>query len=175
VLSAPNAALAATSYLAGPGFAVGSETSVNAFSTSHGLLPAFPILGAVPSGHGANAATLALMVLTPVLAGFVGALLIRKAGSTQPVSACLAVASAAIMAGLAMGLLEWLGGGAVGTARLRVVGASPWRLGLAVAAECAAAGLLMVGSQRLWVRFGPAPATKAEDAPENGQLITSSS
>ncbi len=175
VLSAPNAAVAGTAYLAGPGFAVGSGTAVNAFSTSHGLLPAFPILGAVPSGHGANAATLALMVLTPVLGGLVCALLIRRAGSTQPVSACLAVASAAVMAGLAMGLLGWLGGGAVGTARLRVVGASPWRLGLAVAAECAAVGLLIFGGQWLWLRFGPAPATNAEDIPEGGQLITSPS
>ena len=43
VLAAPNAVIAATSYLAGPGFAVGSGTVVGATGTAaHGVLPSFP-------------------------------------------------------------------------------------------------------------------------------------
>jgi hypothetical protein len=51
-LAAPNAAIAGASYLAGPGFAVGSGSAVGLGSTVHGTLPAFPVLGAVPSGPG---------------------------------------------------------------------------------------------------------------------------
>ena len=58
VLAAPNAIIYSIAYLAGPGFALGTGTSVSLTSTAHGTLPAFPLLGAVPSGHGANPAGL---------------------------------------------------------------------------------------------------------------------
>src|SRR4051794_37446219 len=45
ILAAPNAAIAAASYLAGPGFAVGTGSTVAVGSAAHGILPAFPLLG----------------------------------------------------------------------------------------------------------------------------------
>ncbi len=147
VLCAPNAAVAAAAYLAGPGFAVGSGTAFNAFSTDHGVLPAFPLLGALPSGHGANGLVAVWMLATVVLAGVVT---FRLAAGDD---ALRGVAAAASLSAPAMAVLTWLGGGAVGTGRLRTIGASPWQVGLAVAGEIATITLLLVAVQALWRRL----------------------
>src|SRR5581483_8101190 len=68
LLAAPNAAVAGMAYLAGPGFAVGAGSGVSLGSTVHGTLPAFPLLGAVPSGPAGTAAWL-LAAATPGAAG----------------------------------------------------------------------------------------------------------
>ena len=80
VLCAPNAVIAAVSFLAGPGFAVGTGTSVTAFSASRGTLPAFPILGAVPSGQLPSVLAVVLLGATLVAAGWVTARLARGPG-----------------------------------------------------------------------------------------------
>ena len=147
VLCAPNAAVAAAAYLAGPGFAVGSGTTIDAFSAQHGVLPAFPLLGALPSGDGANVLIASWMLATVLAAG---AIAYRLAPGDDPLHA---VAVAAPGAGAGMALLAWLGGGAVGTGRLRTVGASPWQVGLAVAGEVAAVALLFVAAHALWRRL----------------------
>ncbi len=81
VVCAPNAVFAGSAYLAGPGFAVGRGTSVDAFSTSHGVLPAFPLLGAVPDGHGAGPLVLALMAITALAVGVAAAVAVRRSGA----------------------------------------------------------------------------------------------
>jgi Family of unknown function (DUF6350) len=142
ILCAPNAAVAGAAYIAGPGFAIGSGTGVTAFSTAHGVLPAFPLLGALPSGR-ANPVVLGWLVLTIVAGGLVAA---RLAGRDYGLRA---VAVAAAASGCGMAVLAWLGGGAVGSGRLRTVGASPWRVGLAVAGEIAAVALVYVAWRAL--------------------------
>jgi hypothetical protein len=130
VLAAPNAVIAGGSYLAGPGFAVGSGSGVGVDSTVHGTLPAFPVLGALPSGPGATPAGWVLVVLTPILAGCCVAALARRA---ETWALCWRDAIVGLAgAGLLGGLLAWQGGGGIGTGRLSAVGASPWQLGLAV-------------------------------------------
>ena len=143
-VSVPNAVVAGSSYLAGPGFAVGSGTSVNAFSTSHGLLPAFPLLGAVPDGDGAGPVVITLMALTALGAGTIAAALVRRGGALGLRSWCTGVAIAAASTGVAMAVLAWLAGGSAGPGRLHVVGASPWKLGLATAATVGVVGELVV-------------------------------
>jgi hypothetical protein len=144
VVTAPNAVVAGSSYLAGPGFAVGSGTSVDAFSTSHGVLPAFPLLGAVPSGDGANSPALALMALTALAVGVIAAILVRRAGAERLGSWCAGVGACAGATGVSMAVLAWLAGGSAGPGRLQVVGASPWQVGLASAAVVGVVGELIV-------------------------------
>lgn len=130
VLSAPNVAIAGAAYLAGPGFALGTGTHVGLFGTTSGLLPAFPVLAAVPSGA-PNPAAWGVAAATPLLAGVVVARpVFRIAGRWRRLAAALA---AAVVAGAGMVVLGWQGGGAVGDGRLHTVGASPWQLGAAVA------------------------------------------
>ena len=149
-LCAPNAAIGAASYLAGPGFAVGTGTTVTAFSASHGVLPAFPILGAIPSGRGPSIFALVLLGLTLLAAGWVTARLVRGSGAVDAGSLLCRVAVAAAGAGAAMAALGWLSGGAIGPSRLRAVGPSPWQLGVAVAGEIAVTALVLIGGSALW-------------------------
>ena len=151
VVSAPNAVVAGSSYLAGPGFAVGSGTSVNAFSTSHGLLPAFPLLGAVPDGHGAGPLVLALMAVTALAAGTSAAVLVRRHGALGLGSWCTGVALSAAGTGVAMAVLSWLAGGSAGPGRLHVVGASAWQVGVATAVVAAIVGELAVLAYWGWL------------------------
>lgn len=167
VLSAPNALIAAASYLTGPGFAVGSGTTVDAFSTSHGTVPAFPLLGALPRGDGGPGA-LAATVLTLIVMGWAAAACARRSAAGDAVRS-LAVSAA--VAGLAMAVLGWLAGGAVGTDRLRTVGPSAWQLGVVVAGEVGGVGLLLLGGWSLWAwlrsrREMPGDEGAAEQAPE---------
>lgn len=149
VLAAPNAVVGASSYLAGPGFAVGSGTTFTLFTTAHGMLPAFPVLGAVPAAA-ANAMVLAWAAIVLVgAAAAAAAILLRESG---PRLRAAGLASAG--AGLMMAVLAWLAGGGIGERRLRTVGASAWQLGLAVAGELAVLiGLILAGTWLLsWWR-----------------------
>lgn len=143
VLAAPNAVLAAASYLAGPGFALGAGTHVSMLSTAHGTLPAFPLLGAVPSGHGAAWPVWASAALTVVLAGVAVTCVGNVDGTAS--ARFTQLAAAAGLAGLAALTLSWLAGGAIGSGRLRTIGASPWQAGLAVAGEIGVTGSVSLG------------------------------
>ncbi len=140
LLSTPNAVVAGSAYLAGPGFAVGSGSTVSLVSTTHGVLPAFPMLGALPTRHGASWPVWTLAALTCLLAGAYAARAARRFGAGAGRWRVLAAAAG----GCALGgvVLGWLGGGALGTGRLSAVGASPWQLGLALGVEVAVSGSL---------------------------------
>lgn len=147
VLAAPNAVIAGVGYLAGPGFAVGTQITVSPFSTAHGTLPAFPILGGLPAGHGANPVAWLLVAVTPAVAGL---LLARLACRADGWTARLRVAGSAIgFVALALAVLAWQGGGSIGAGSLSAVGASPWQLGLAVAAAVSAVAATVLGAAAL--------------------------
>jgi hypothetical protein len=147
VLSAPNLAIAGASYLAGPGFAVGTGTHVSLFGTAHGVLPAFPVLAAVPTGA-PNPAVWGVAAAAPLIGGILAArLAVRADGAMRRFGSA---AAAAAVAGVLMMLLGWQGGGAVGTARLHTVGASPWQLGGAIAGQVLVVSFLTLGAATLW-------------------------
>lgn len=153
VLAAPNAVIAGSSYLAGPGFAVGSDSAVSAAHTTHGGLPAFPLLGAMPQGPGATTVVWGVLVTTALLAG---AALARAAGRSPgwwPRQREVLLGAAG--AGLLMAVLAWQGGGAIGDGRLRAVGASPWRVGLAVSAQVLVVASVVTGAVAAWHRLRP--------------------
>jgi hypothetical protein len=150
VLSAPNVAIAGSAYLAGPGFALGSGTHVGLVGSTHGVLPAFPVLAAVPSGA-PNPAAWCLAALTPLVAGLLVARLAARVPGWARRLAC--AAGAAPAAGVAMFVLGWQGGGAVGAARLHTVGASPWQLGAAVAGEVLVVSVGALGLAAAWRRL----------------------
>ncbi len=170
ILSTPNAAVAGAAYLSGPGFAVGSGTTFSVFSGSHGTVPAFPLLGALPTGNGANPLVLAWVALTLLVAGAVLAALSAAPSGSASLRSLL---RGALLAGLAMGALAWLGGGGIGTGRLRAVGASPWQVTLAVGAEVAVVGLVLLAAQVLWRRLAsgsPLDVPLAYDDAEREEL-----
>lgn len=155
LLSAPNAVLAATAYLAGPGFAVGVHSTYAPFGAEPGLVPAFPVLAGLPAGTKASSVVLVLMILTVVGAGAVTATLVRRAapgaGWFAMIGHCLL---AAVITGLGLGLMVALAGGSLGRENLRAVGASPWQVVLMVAVEVGVVAVpVALGARLLTGRF----------------------
>jgi hypothetical protein len=147
VSGTPNASLAAVGYLAGPGFVVGSHTSVSVFSAQRGPLPAFPVLAGLPSGMGMSSLGLVVALAVAVGAGFVASRLTLRADRWLNRLADVALASS--VGGLLTAVGVALGSGGVGTGSLREVGASWWQVGLAVSALMLACSALWVGVDRL--------------------------
>jgi Family of unknown function (DUF6350) len=150
----PNAVIWVSSWLIGPGFAIGTGSSVSPVGTALGPIPTVPLFGALPHGQFAFGF---VGLLVPVLAGFAAALLIsyrrRRSGVEAPGigSALLIALGIGIVAGIELGLLAWWSSGAIGPGRLHNVGPDPWMVGLFTAAEivvAAAVGMIAGGRTR---------------------------
>ncbi len=140
----PTAVVWSGAWLAGPGFAVGTGTSVAPAATVLGPLPAFPLLGALPE-PGTTPAWLAAAIAVPVLAGVVAGAHLHRSGRTTPrvVQMPLALAVGA-SAGLIATVLAWFASGPAGPGRMAQVGPSPLLVGAAIAGEVAAGCVLAV-------------------------------
>jgi hypothetical protein len=122
-LFAPNAVLFGTSYLVGPGFAFGTGTTVSPTAVSLGVVPAYPMLAALPD-EGPTPGWLVVVVAVPVLAAAIG--IARPLRRQPPVSHDLAAirgAAAGFLAGLVVTLLIAVAGGPLGTGRMAEIGA----------------------------------------------------
>lgn len=141
---APNAVVWGASWLAGPGFALGTGTAVGPFAHELGAVPALPLLAAVPAGEVAGWVGV-LTLGVPLGAGaLAGRLLHRTADDTSRTRVGLDVLATAGWSGAAAAVLAAVAGGSAGGARLAELGPSAGRLGLAVAAEVAVGALTAV-------------------------------
>jgi hypothetical protein len=138
VLCVPNAAIWAAGYATGPGFAVGTGTSVSAFGVTLGPVPAFPLLGALPGAPTPPSAARLAFVL-PLVAGMLAGMLIARRDPQAPPRVAAGWATVAgLLAGFAFAVLAALSGGPLGSGRMAALGPSPWQVGLAAAVELAA-------------------------------------
>lgn len=128
---APNAVVCAASWLAGPGFAVGTGTAVSPFEHALGPVPSLPLLAALPSGAPPGWAVLALAV--PVLAGVLAGALLRRGTVVPAGRSLLEAAAVGPCTGLVMAVLALLAGGSAGSGRLADVGPAPVSVALWVA------------------------------------------
>jgi len=126
VLLVPNAALYAMAVLLGPGFALGSGTTVSAFGVSLGVVPALPLTAALPDRPAVTLATLAGLAV-PFLCGLVvGAVVARRLDDEmRPLPAAGWAAAAGLGLALTLAIAQWLAGGSLGDGELAGVGASP--------------------------------------------------
>jgi hypothetical protein len=134
---APDLALWAVAWCAGPGFAVGVGTAVTPAASTLGLLPLVPVLGALPT-PGPLPAPLQAVVLLPVV---VGAVVGWRCARGVPVPTRTAVLDALVASALAASVLAVLvlaSAGSAGPGRLADVGPSAWRVGLALLLEIGA-------------------------------------
>jgi Family of unknown function (DUF6350) len=151
----PNLVLWVAAALAGPGFAVGSATSVTLWSSRLGPLPALPALGALPAPGPLPRTALALLAV-PVLAGVVAGVLLRRRPSKEQGSwlrTAADVGGVGGLAGAAMALLAWLSGGPAGPGLLAVTGPQPLLTGLAFGVEVAVGVALALALPRPRRRF----------------------
>lgn len=144
-LLVPTFAVWGTSWLAGPGFAVGTGTSVAPGGTTLATLPTVPVFGALPAQGPTPTLTWAV-VLVPVLVGAAAVLLqARRPGRpTGLVGRCLSALVAGALAGAVVGVLAAVSAGSAGPGRMSELGPDALAVGLAVAGEVAAGGLLAV-------------------------------
>ncbi|MEV0605064.1 DUF6350 family protein [Polymorphospora rubra] len=135
VAYAPNAAVWASAYLLGPGFAVGADTVVRTTEVTVGALPAIPLIAGLP--HGPVGGYGAALLTVPVFAGMAaGWLLARRrlrsaARDRTPLSWKGLLGAAAIggpVAGFVLGAAATVSGGPVGGGRLVEVGPVGWQV-----------------------------------------------
>lgn len=132
---APNAILCAGAFAAGPGFVLGTGTTVAPGGVELGPLPALPVFAAVPRAGGAWWQE-ALVVL-PVLAGAVaGALALRRCDAPGWLAGCRTAGLAGLLGGTAYGAAGWLATGAIGPGRMSEVGPDVLPLVLICAVAC---------------------------------------
>lgn len=136
----PNLVLWAVSWLVGPGFAIGTGSSVSPLATSLGPIPAIPVLGALPTGDSAFAF---VGILIPIVAGFLAGALLHRQATAPRITRALAIgAGMGLAAGAALGLLTWASAGSAGPGRLVTVGPDPWQVALWAALEVGVAAIL---------------------------------
>jgi hypothetical protein len=121
VLVVPNAVLFSGSYLLGPGFAVGTGTIVSPTVVALGPLPMFPLLAALPDGGPTSAWTPYLMAVPPVVAGVAAARAQRRHPTLRWEEGGLRGCTGGVFAGLVVGILASVAGGAVGPGRMQHV------------------------------------------------------
>lgn len=140
----PNGAMCGVGYVAGPGFALGTGTSVTLTGAHTGPLPLFPLVAAVPRGPAPFPVELAVIAVL-VGAGLVAAWLVAR--DDRPlVPSLIAAASAGAVTGLLVAIAAALAGGPAGPGRMAAFGVSPWQAGLAVAGEIAVVACGAVGA-----------------------------
>lgn len=121
LLALPNAALFASAYLLGPGFTVGAQTLVSPTVVVTGPLPAFPLLAALPDSGPVPAWTVWLVGVPPLAAAVGAALAQRRRPTLRWEEGALRGCAGGVAAGVLLGWLASLAGGAVGPGRMRFV------------------------------------------------------
>lgn len=154
LLCVPNAAVWATGYAVGPGFAIGTGTSVGVFGATLGPVPAFPLLAALPDTPWPPAVAL-LVLAAPVLAGALAGTVVGRRYDGRPRLAAGWAAAGGAGAGLALAVLAALAGGPLGAGRMAALGPSPWQVGLAAAVELGAVGAAVAAATGRWWRRRP--------------------
>ncbi|OLT29798.1 hypothetical protein BJF79_40400, partial [Actinomadura sp. CNU-125] len=131
----PNMVIWGMSYAIGPGFSVGSGTTVSPTGVYLDVVPAFPPLAALPEPGPAPAASL-LALAAPFVAGAVGGVLtVRSTPSSANEAAPLWGFVTGALTGVVAALLAALSGGPLGGGRMATVGPSPWQVGLMATLE----------------------------------------
>ncbi len=139
ILYLPNAVIATLSYFTGAGFAIGTGSIISPLSYHLNSIPAFPLLGALPS----STSRFALFgILVIVLSG---ALLVSW---TMSLSSRILIQSLCISV-VFTALIAYAGSGALITEAMSAMGVSPWKFTLALSGELIIGALLALYIPRI--------------------------
>ncbi|CAB5042556.1 unannotated protein [freshwater metagenome] len=134
LLYIPNAAVATLGYFSGTGFAIGSDSLVSPLSFHLDAIPAFPLLGALPTGT----SLLALFGIPVVIVA--GALL----ASWTVVFNVRVLIQSLVASLLIIAAVAYAGSGALITDAMSAMGVSPWKFTLSIATELAIGAALVL-------------------------------
>jgi hypothetical protein len=144
----PNAVMWAGAFSLGPGFAVGTKTTVALGGVHLGAVPAVPLLAALPA-DGAPPVAGWLAIAAPIGAGLIAGWLIARSRPVtalpvgpvgrwwerhRAIDAAWGLAAGA-WAAVLLGVLAWLSAGPLGQGRMAQLGPSPWRVAGAALVE----------------------------------------
>jgi len=164
VLALPNAIGLAIAYLAGPGFAVGTATSVTVSSVSLGALPLFPMVAALPD-PGSQSGWLILLLFVPALCAIAAGMRVQRhqaddgAGWEQ---ITLRGLGGGAFAGLVLAIFASVSGGALGDHRMAHIGAGFWAVMLCLVGGMALGGALGSLGTAGWQQWRGARAADAD-------------
>jgi len=171
----PNAVLWTTSYLAGPGFAVGTGTVVAPGGVLIGPMPGYPLLAALP-GPGATSGWVSVLTMLPVLAGLVGGVVCARTVTPGGLArVALSGAGAGAGAGVVLAGLMALSGGSVGPGRMLDSGPVPAASAILLVTVTLAAAVGAVGYRLLSDRWTPGPWARWRPGPVSWPWRTSRS
>ena len=139
----PNVLIWVASFALGPGFALGTGTTVSAAVSQTSALPVFPLVAAVPT-IGTPPVAAAVVLVFPLVAAVVTGWWIAKTERSPESSAAWAGAAGLLLA-VVLGFLAWLSGGSIGSGRLSEVG--PHALSVALFASLI---LTLVSAASAW-------------------------
>lgn len=127
----------AASFAAGPGFALGSGTSVMPAGTSIGVVPGIPVLGAIPPTTSPVLLALALLIVgVGAVAGLVARRALAERSDADGLTPRLTALGGIVVAvGLSVLALGSAAGGSIGPGTLAETGPAPGPFALAVAIE----------------------------------------
>ncbi|QCR19987.1 cell division protein PerM [Agrococcus sp. SGAir0287] len=134
----PTAVVWSTSWMLGPGFAIGAGSSVSPLGTDLGPVPTLPLLGAIAPG--VQPWSLVVVVVPLVAAVGIGALVRQRSTLTRWWQSVVVAVGGGVVAGAVLAALAAATSGGMGPGRLDVAGPTWWIVGL-VAAGVAAVGL----------------------------------
>lgn len=137
----PNLVVWAMSWIAGPGFAIGADTSYTSTATRPGILPAVPLLGALPGDSWTNAATALAPAVVILLGVVVGVFVVRRTPNGTRIGwaeAGWSTLGIAVAAFAVTGCLAGLASGSVGA--MTDVGTNALLTATVVAGELAVGG-----------------------------------
>ena len=121
LLAVPTAVLWTVAVLLGPGFSLGTQTSVDLTGAHLGAVPGFPVLAALPS-PGEFSGWVFLLGLIPLTAAAVAGWRADLGGRTGATARLTAGASAGAVGGFVLGLIVGVSGGSVGPGRMAEAG-----------------------------------------------------
>lgn len=117
----PNLVLWTASTLIGPGFALGTSTSVDLSGAHLGAVPSLPLFAALP-GPGEFPGWIFLLGLVPLLAGVIAGWNVKTGEGRPLLERALLGLAAGALAGLVCGILIAVSGGAIGPGRMAEAG-----------------------------------------------------
>lgn len=160
----PNAAVFAGAYLLGPGFLVGTGTLVSPSVVSIGPLPMFPLFAALPDNGPTPVWTPYLLALPLLLAAFVAARRQRRNPTLRWDEGALRGCAGGVLAGVLLGLLTAIAGGAVGPGRMRDFGPETFDVLVHAITAFGIGGLLGGLAMTWWQRRASREASLDSDA-----------
>lgn len=151
----PTFAVWALAWMAGPGFGIGTGSSVTWAVSTPGLLPLVPVFGALPDPGPLPTWSMAAILVPLSVGALIGALALRSVASRESgatlVQRAAAAAAACTIAAALLATAAAAASGPLGAARLSHVGVSVPAVGAALLAELmvGAAVVVLLGSIRV--------------------------